>query len=224
MRLQGNPLGALPLGETMPTAGYTKLQAVNVILSLLGEDDVTVVADDGTDPQDVKNALRCLDEASREVQEDGWNFNTLRGVTITANGSGEFVQGTAFGVDVIQIDTSGDSAGTEVTLVGGKLYDQENNTTVFAAGSTLDVDEIVLKDFTDLPQAARRYITIKAARKFQARFLGDQAIQAYTQEDEYRARALMIRADGTQADKSLLHRPNILPFLSRSPLGSRRWR
>lgn len=197
----------------MPTASLTKLDVVNTCLSLLGEDAVDAIAEDQSDPQDVKNALRMLAEADREVQSEGWHWNTLENVSVSKDINDEYVLGT----DVLSVDIDPHSGcGPDITLRGGKLYDRTNNTTVFTSGRlTLTMRKFL--DFVDVPPKAQTYISIKSARKFQARFLGDQATQAYSQEDEFRARRELLSEEAEQSDRSLLDRPNVRRYLRRSP-------
>ena len=59
-------------------------------------------------------------------------------------------------------------------------------------------------DFIDLPEAAKRYICIKALRLFQERVLGSQVLSQFQRDDEAKARVQMLGEERKQA------RPNIL--------------
>ena len=52
----------------------TELQAVNTMLSTIGEAPVNSIT--GTTTVDVSVAKNILDETSMSVQSQGWNFNT----------------------------------------------------------------------------------------------------------------------------------------------------
>ena len=52
----------------------TELQAVNQMLSVIGEAPVNTIT--GTTTTDVSVAKNILDETSMTVQSMGWNFNT----------------------------------------------------------------------------------------------------------------------------------------------------
>ena len=52
----------------------TELEAVNIMLSVIGEAPVNTIT--GTNSVDVSVAKNVLDETSMSVQGMGWNFNT----------------------------------------------------------------------------------------------------------------------------------------------------
>ena len=52
----------------------TELQAVNTMLSVIGEAPVNSIT--GTTTVDVSVAKNILDETSMSIQSQGWNFNT----------------------------------------------------------------------------------------------------------------------------------------------------
>ena len=47
-------------------------------------------------------------------------------------------------------------------------------------------------------------MTIKAARIFVDRFVSDQSLRTYTQEDEIRARSVLMETDLSNADHNML--------------------
>ena len=49
------------------------------------------------------------------------------------------------------------------------------------------VDAVILLDFTDIPEVARRYITIRSARIFQDRVLSSPNIHGFQLTDEQQA-------------------------------------
>ena len=52
----------------------TELQAVNIMLSVIGEAPINTLA--GSTTTDVSIAINLLNETSLSVQSMGWNFNT----------------------------------------------------------------------------------------------------------------------------------------------------
>ena len=52
----------------------TELDAINLMLSSIGSDPVSDL--DETDV-DVANAKRILEDTSRNIQRQGWDFNTV---------------------------------------------------------------------------------------------------------------------------------------------------
>ena len=63
---------------------------------------------------------------------------------------------------------------------------------------------VYFRDFDEIPEQARRYINIKAARVFVDRLVGDQALRTYTEQDETRARTILTETDYANADHNLL--------------------
>jgi hypothetical protein len=53
----------------------TKLEAVNIMISVIGESPVNTLS--GTSvPVTVTQAVHALDETSKAIQSEGWHFNT----------------------------------------------------------------------------------------------------------------------------------------------------
>ena len=86
---------------------------------------------------------------------------------------------------------------------GGYLYDVENDTDVFSATVPL-VDLVLVQQFEDLPEYARRYITMKAARRFASRFIGEEALVTLTMQDENEAMIAFKQADSRSEDNNIL--------------------
>ena len=57
----------------------TKLESINTMLSTIGEAPVNSLT--GSLPTDATMAINILDEINREVQAQGWKFNTSYKVT-----------------------------------------------------------------------------------------------------------------------------------------------
>ena len=64
----------------MALAKTTKLEAINTMLSNVGEAPVNSLT--GSLTNDVQLAQNILDEISREVQSAGWHFNTDKEVPL----------------------------------------------------------------------------------------------------------------------------------------------
>ena len=83
-----------------------------------------------------------------------------------------------------------------------KLYDRQNNKYEFDEDLICTV--VYLRDFDEIPEPARHYINIQAARKFVDRLVSDQALRSYTQQDEARARAILMETDLANGDHNIL--------------------
>ena len=175
----------------------TELEAVNIILSGIGEAPISSFAEVTAD---VSLARNILAEISRETQPEGWQWNTEDDFPLTPDAAkGEIkLPPTAIRVHFREPDDR------ELTIRGQRVYDRVNHSFIFSPGVRILVTLTLLLPFEDLPEAARRYITLKAARVFQERTVGSGTLYDFQQADEARARALMLAEERRQ------DRPNIL--------------
>jgi hypothetical protein len=172
----------------------TQLEAVNSMLGHIGESPVNSISSSASLPVSVSTAIAALNEISKEVQTEGWHFNTEIGVKYTpSNGS------ITIGTDIIQFDPVDTSV--DIVQRGSTLFDRKNNTTTFT--SDLTVNQVRLLDFDSLPEVARRYIILKASRVFQGRIIGSKELEALIARDEYTARANLLEADSRTSDRTI---------------------
>ena len=66
------------------------------------------------------------------------------------------------------------------------------------------VDIVLVQQFEHLPEYARQYITMKAARRFAARFVGDAEITKLIGQDENEALMAFHQADSQESDVNIL--------------------
>ena len=169
----------------------TKLDAVNILISNIGQAPTTTLQT--TNPQ-VNLAELVLDEVSNKVQIEGWVFNTERDYPFTPDAvTGEI----AIPDNVLRIDQPW---GTDYNVVirNGKLYDRNEHTFVWDKQQCLNVTWLF--DFEDLPEAAKEYITIRAANLFAMRATGSTEIAKYSQNEESIARAALMNYECQQGD------------------------
>ena len=198
----------------------TKIQAVNTLLDVISESPVTTLGENA----DATAAETVLDEVNMRVQSRGWYFNThIQDLTI--NESGKFPLGTS----VSRFDwprSSPDDPDLVLRFIedgAAEVYDRKNNTTTFEVGKVFkDCHITSLLEFTRLPEAARQFIMISAARTFQARRLTSNQRERFSFEQERRAEAEMKREELKAGDFSSFSSPianNILH--RRAPLNFR---
>lgn len=175
----------------------TELEAVNVMLSAIGEAPINAVEDSGVvDAVMARNTLRFI---NRTVQSRGWHFNTDKDYTLTPTfPSKELVLPRT----VLRADTVGADSLIDVVVRGNRLYDRKRHT--FEFERSVKVDMIVLLDFDELPEPARLYITIKAARKFAEDTVGSPEISHFTSRDEHDLKAALLEYEGDTADYNIL--------------------
>jgi hypothetical protein len=177
----------------------TEIQAVNTILSAIGELPTTATVLANGTSADVVMAKQILDEVNREVQAEGWHFNTDYKVTFTPDGStkhivltdGNIVRVTVAGRD---LTIRYDSGTTE-----RRLYDKEENTYEFESPLTEEAVVVYLFEFFGIPEAAKRYITIRSARLFQDRMVGSANHHKFTERDEFKALLDLKEYEGSTA-------------------------
>tara|TARA_B100002019_G_scaffold288404_1_gene301969 strand:- start:655 stop:1263 length:609 start_codon:yes stop_codon:yes gene_type:complete len=181
----------------MAVAATTELEAINIMLAAIGEAPINSLTD--TLPVDARTAQNTLTEVNKEVQSEGWSFNTEIDVTLTRDGSNQINLPT----NVLRVDANIHQHPTIDPIQRGlKLYDRQNNKYEF--DDDLICTVVYFRDFNEITEQARRYINIKAARIFVDRLIGDQGLRTYTQEDETRARAILTESDYANADHNLL--------------------
>ena len=181
----------------MTVAATTELECINIMLAAIGEAPVNSLT--GTVPVDVRLAQSTLTEVNKQVQSEGWSFNTEIDVTLTRNASNNIVLGT----DVLRVDAqTHDHPSIDPIQRGLKLYDRKNNTFIF--DEDLKCTVVYFRSFDELPEQARSYMTIKAARIFVDRFVSDQSLRTYTEGDEIRARSVLMETDLSNADHNML--------------------
>ena len=80
----------------------------------------------------------------------------------------------------------------------------EKDTDVFTSAPS-SVDLVLVQQFEHLPEYARRYITMKASRRFASRFIGDNQITQLIGQDENEALMAFHQADSQEADINMLN-------------------
>ena len=80
----------------------------------------------------------------------------------------------------------------------------EKDTDVFTSVPN-SVDIVLVQQFEHLPEYARRYITMKAARRFAARFIGDTTITQLIGQDENEALVAFQQSDSQESDTNILN-------------------
>lgn len=173
----------------------TELDAVNQILGAVGQAPVTTL--DDTNP-DVAIAYDTLQEVNREVQSEGWGFNTENEYPFTPDVNGNI----SIPDNVLMLDLSDlfENRGYQVVKRNGKLYNKTDHTYTWT--STLKCDVVWLFDFVDLPTPVRDYIVARASVQASSKMIGDPTIFQLLQQKESLARANLLEYDCNQGDYS----------------------
>ena len=180
------------------TTRTTELEAVNTILSTIGEAPLSTLT--GSLPVDGTTAKNILNEISREVQSAGWHFNTQYKVDLTRDTDNKVPIGT----DVVRVELSNkyDKSSYDVVQRGSYLFNLAKNSNIFDQDFTENT-LIYLLQFDDIPEQARRYITIRSARVFHDRTLGANTLHKFSSEDEARSLAVMKQAEMQTGDNTI---------------------
>jgi hypothetical protein len=175
----------------------TELDAVNQILSSVGQAPVTTL--DLQNPE-VGIVLNTLREVSKMVQAEGWTFNTERNYELTPDSTTSEIP---FPFNALSIDTNRQEHYADFDPVrrNGKLYDRLNHT--FNWEDPIKVDIVWYFDFLDLPPAIQAYITARAARMCATKMVGDKELNILLQEQELTTRAAAMEYECNQGDYTM---------------------
>ena len=168
------------------TNAAQELPAVNEILASVGQAPVTTL--DQTNP-DVAIAYDALLNVSREVQAEGWTFNTEEFYELTPDTNGEIVIAN----NILQIDLHDEKDNQyEAVRRSGKLYEKINHTYDWSSWDKVACDIVWFFDWVDLPRPIQDYIVARTAAIVSSRIVGDgQQYQILAQKEiDNRAKAL----------------------------------
>jgi len=188
----------------------TKLQAINEILTSVGETAMLTLVAGATD---ATNAEVILDAEARKLLARGWAFNTDERFTLANNSDGR----VPVPADVLQIDAT--DPDLDYVQRGGFLWDRARNTDLLWAPAECRV----VRDlpFESCPYHIQRQIVARAAQKYQRSYVGSPQLDGFATEE-----TLMATADGADAeadsdDYNVLDNPELAYLRRNSYLGGR---
>lgn len=194
---------------TTPT---TQLQAVNSMLSTIGEAPVNSLS---SGLVDAETAETVLNEVSRDVQSFGWNFNSEPDVAVAKDSYGAIPLATnVLRADLASSENKYRSNKNEYVQRGAYMYDKVQHT--YIINKDLKLDIVYMLDFTLIPEVARRYITIKAARLFQERVVGSDNLSAMNRADEQQALFALKEMESENGDYNIFDDGGTYSVLDRS--------
>ena len=174
----------------------SELEAINAMLATVMESPVNTINTNDL-PAEVQTAVNILKEVSRDVQKEGYGFNTDEDFELVRDVNGYVtLPGNTLSVDLTVEDWQ-----VDVQQRGLRLYDRKNHTYVFTRN--VRVTLIQFLPWEELPEHARSYIKIRAARIFQDRSLQSDSTHGYTLNDEIRAKAEMESNDSQNQDLTI---------------------
>jgi len=198
----------------MAMSATTKLDAVNTMLSVVGESPVNSLT---AVTADVRIAESMLDEISREVQSIPWHFNTSFDVPLAPDSTGH----VNLASNIVRVDLEGTnvSADYDIALRGTKLFNRKTNS--YTITETLKYTTVALLEWEELPENAKRYIMIRAARVYQDRMLGSETISQFTRGDEMAALIALREFEMDTSDYSIFDNYDVAKIVDRNSVINR---
>ena len=155
---------------------------------------------------DVAIALNTLREVSREVQAEGWSYNTEFDYKITPDSNNEI----RIADDVLQMDLNGgypENIEKDAVFRGGKLYDKKKHSYEWTA-ETVYVDIVWYFDWESIPQPIQAYIVARAAAIVSSRIIGDSNQYQILQQKEAVTRSQAMEYECNQGDYTFFGSPS----------------
>ena len=174
----------------------TELEAVNTMLNTIGEAPVNTLVNMSS--VDAITAQAILASVNRSVQAEGWLFNSEYSYPLTPDQNNNLPLPT----NTLAVDSTNESTDYQLVQRGSRAYDRKNHTYIFT--QPVNCDLIVLLSFEEIPEAARNYIALRAARILQDRLLGSDSLHAMNREDEYLALTTLRLMESENADYNIL--------------------
>ena len=198
----------------MALSPTTELEAVNTMLTSIGEQPIQNL-DDLAGLTDASIARLILSNVSRAVQSRGWVFNTDLDKVMKPDQYGEILLNDT----ILRVDTTTRMRDPDNDIIerGRRLYDRQKNTDKFDEGTEIKCNLIIHLNFKDLPEPARRYISIRAARIFHDRVVGSGELHRFYQEDELQAWSTLIEYEGDTADYNIFDNYDVYRVVDRLP-------
>lgn len=192
----------------------TELQAVNLLLSAIGEAAVSSLETATT--VEVTQAKKLLSNVNRAAQQKGWHFNTEWDVVLTRDADDRIPLSESI-LSVYQ-------PGQLMTIRGrsGSMfaYDLDNNTFTWTKNLNNAVT-ITLLDFIDTPNTFRQYVTTRAARIFQEEIVGQVSAETVNRQEEAEAYADLLDDDAERAGLNVAY--GTLDMLNTTQIHRKLW-
>lgn len=189
-------------------ATTTETEAVNAMLAAIGEAPIASV--DTTDQPDVEIALGILKELMREIQTEGWRFNTRFGVVLSPSSTLN-VGGTVYNVfpvpaNMLRFDAGSGVSALHAESIGAVVfYDTAADRPGFSSPTLTLGRAVYLQGWNGLPETARQYILKVAINEFIQRVVGSETLSSFAERDILRAQRFLQRDQGIR-DRSNLFR------------------
>ena len=168
-------------------------------------DRAPVTTLDQTNP-DVAIAYATLLQVTREVQAEGWTYNSEFHVVFTPDTNNEI----PIANNILQLKLSKNSANMQYDAVrrSGKLYDRIHHRYTWEDHPDgVECDVVWEFDWIDLPEPIQNSIVARAAAIVSQRIVGDTAQYEMLQQQEAYARALAMEYETKQGQFTIFGHP-----------------
>ena len=182
----------------------TELDAVNSILMSVGETPVNTLT---VQSPEVAIAQKTLRQVCREIQAEGWSYNTENEYPIELDTNNQCIIPN----NILQLDLNIFQHGKDYDVVRRsdngvmKVYDKKGHTFTFENCEKLFFDITWMLDFEDLPQVFKDYITTRASRIASNRMVNSQPSARLLESDEAAARAAAVEYENKQGDYNIFN-------------------
>lgn len=176
----------------------SSLDAVNQMLSCIGGQAVVSL---DTDNPEVASAVAILEETTRAVLSEGWNFNYEQSYPFAPDSETSQIQVPD---NLLSFTLSFDKHGVDYQIVErqGKLYDKLAHSYNFT--ETIHCDVVWGFPFEECPQPFKEYIVARASRVYASRLVASKEQVELISADEASCRALCIAYDTETGKQSML--------------------
>ena len=156
---------------------------------------------------EVAIAQKTLRQVCREIQAEGWSYNTENEYPIDLDTNNQCIVPN----NVLQMDLNIYQHGKDYDVVRRsdngvmKIYDKKNHTFTFENCDKLYFDMIWMLDFEDLPHPFKEYVAQKASRVASNRMVNNPQSAKLMEADEGVMRALALEYETRQADHNIFN-------------------
>lgn len=188
----------------------TELSSVNSVLGAIGQSPITTL--DYENPE-ISFIYNILMECNKDVQAEGWVFNTEYRYPLTPDVNKEI----RIPNNVLRIDVTEGQTYRYVDIVrrNGKIYDKLNHTYEF--DEALDFDIVWLFGFEDLPMVFRRYITYRASGRAATQLVTNPQLTQLLAQQEAFLRASCMEYECNQGDNNMMNWPDNTAYRTYQP-------
>jgi hypothetical protein len=176
----------------------TLLEAVNICLATIGEAPVNSL--ESQQVGEAADAERALLEFHKEGQAQGWSWNRETEVPFHRDSD---TGGLTVPANIVQWAPSRVEWNGRFQLRGARVYDSQARS--YAIGeATIYANVVTLLSWDESPEVYNRWATIRAARVFSNRAVGNTTTYQLTQADQDEAWANLLRTDTAQSQPNAL--------------------